>query len=174
MQNSIMPASDPVLPCDAHQIIMDEAICLENHDWDKWLELYCLDCIYWVPAWRRDGKLASDPKTELSLIYYDSRAGLEDRVMRLKSAGSPASRLLSRTTHIIGNIRAETGIVNDRVSTRSSWITYSFSPRTNRSDVFFGNVEHTLTKTHEGWRILRKKIILNNDYVGTMLDVYLL
>jgi 3-phenylpropionate/cinnamic acid dioxygenase small subunit len=91
------------------QPIEKEAILLEEQRWDEWVDLYTEDCIYWVRAWRHDDTLSEDPQLELSLIYYNDRAGLEDRVIRIKSPNSPAGRRMTRLTHLDGNIRIEDG-----------------------------------------------------------------
>lgn len=150
-----------------------EAVLLEDQRWDEWLELYTEDAVYWVPTWRHDGALTTNPECELSLIYYHGRAGLEDRIIRIKSSNSPAGRRMWRTTHLIGNIRlldSEEG----RIKLRASWATHVFSPRTNDMAVFFGQVEHDLVLRNDVWRIVRKRIILQNDYIPTLLDIYCL
>ena len=45
-----------------------------------------------LAAWDSEHELTKDPKSELSLIYYDSRAGLEERVLRIRSGLSAARR----------------------------------------------------------------------------------
>src|SRR5574337_363620 len=60
-----------------------EARYLDDKDWDNWLELYAPDATFWMPAWDDDGELTQDPQTEISLIWYGRRAGLEDRVPQI-------------------------------------------------------------------------------------------
>ena len=40
--------------------------------------------------------------------------------------------------------------------------------------MLFGRYEHTLRRGGDGWRIARKKIVLVNDTISTMVDVYCL
>jgi 3-phenylpropionate/cinnamic acid dioxygenase small subunit len=155
-------------------VVGHEAVLLEEERWDEWLGLYTENCVYWVPAWRHDGVLASNPDTELSLIYYGNRSGLEDRVLRIKSARSPAGCRMPRTVHLVTNTRLDDGEGNGAIFVKSSWVTHVFSPRTNRVDSFFGHVHHELRRVGEHWRIGRKKIVLHNDYVPTLIDVYCL
>jgi 3-phenylpropionate/cinnamic acid dioxygenase small subunit len=156
------------------ELIEHEAVLLEEQRWDEWLDLYTSDCIYWVPAWRHDGVLTSDPMCELSLIYYSNRAGLEDRVLRIKSGRSPAGCRMARTTHLIANIRLDRDGGTEGTHFKASWVTHVFSPRTNASDAFFGHVHHKLVRDNDRWRIGCKKIVLQNDYVPTLLDIYCL
>lgn len=149
-----------------------EAICLDEQRWDDWLALYTTDCEYWIPTWRHDETLTGDPRKELSHIYYASRAGLEDRIVRIRSGRSPASMPLPRTTHVLGNIRLLKPTTSERLRLRSSWITQVFFTRSRETHAFFGYAEHELARRGDQWLIARKKIVLQNDYVPGMLDVY--
>ena len=65
-----------------------EARYLDDKDWDSWLELYASDASFWMPAWDDNDELVENPQTEISLIWYGNRGGLEDRVFRIRSACS--------------------------------------------------------------------------------------
>ena len=52
-----------------------EGHLLDDRQYDDWLALYAENAEYWVPS-SDDGQiLISDPQSEISLIYYPSRAG---------------------------------------------------------------------------------------------------
>lgn len=157
----------------ARDIIEREAILLEEQRWDEWTDLFAPDCVYWLPAWGRDGKLGDDPARTLSLIYYDSRAGLEDRVVRIRSGQSPAGRPPLRTTHMLSNIRIEEHEDSgpDLIHARASFTNHAFFPRHEQSEVYFGYSQFKLRRCDGGWKIASKKIILQNDYIATYLDV---
>ena len=156
----------------ARDVPMQEAIYLDDKRWDDWLALFTDDCEFWVPTWRADGKLAADPRTELSHIYYANRAGLEDRVARIRSGRSPASNPPPRTTHIVGNVWAHGPATRDSVALSSAWSSHVFFPLLRLSQTFFGRSEYQLVKQGSKWLIARKKVILQNDYISTFLDVY--
>src|ERR1700749_82239 len=84
-----------------------EALLLDRGDYEAWVSLYTADCLYWMPAWRDDGTQVEDPERELSLIYYRGRRNLEDRVQRIRSPVSAASRIMPRVAHVVGNVLAE-------------------------------------------------------------------
>jgi len=153
------------------ELVHREARYLDERRWDDWLALYTEDCEYWMPAWKADGTLAANPRTELSHIYYASRAGLEDRIVRIRSGKSAASTPMPRTAHILGSVLAAESPA-DRLRLDSTWVSHVFFPRSNESHAFFGRSEHELVLRGGGWRIARKKILLQNDYIPTMLDVY--
>jgi 3-phenylpropionate/cinnamic acid dioxygenase small subunit len=153
------------------ELVHREARFLDEQRWDEWLALYLEDCEYWMPAWKADGTLAGNPKTELSHIYYASRAGLEDRVVRIRSGKSAASTPMPRTAHVVGSVLALES-PDDRLCLSSSWVCHVYFPRSHESQAFFGRTEHELVAREGDWRIAKKKILLQNDYIPTMLDVY--
>ena len=154
------------------EVLQREGAYLDEQRWDDWLALYLPDCEYWVPSWKNEETLTANPQAELSHIYYASRAGLEDRVVRIRSRRSPASTPMPRTTHIVANVLPLEPPGKDRMKLRSSWVCHVFFPRPHESHAFFGRSEHDLLLKEGGWRIARKKTILQNDYIPTMLDVY--
>ncbi len=154
------------------EVLEREGAYLDEQRWDEWLALFLPDCEYWVPAWKNEEALAADPRSELSHIYYASRAGLEDRVVRIRSRRSPASTPMPRTTHLLGSVLSTEPPGEERMKLRSSWVCHVFFPRQHESHAFFGRAEHELALKEGRWRIARKKTVLQNDYIPTMLDVY--
>ena len=158
----------------ARDVLEREAIYLDEWRWDDWLALFTQDCEFWMPAWKNETEQTSDPEMELSHFYYASRAGLADRLLRLRSGRSAASTPLPRTTHMLANIRLIEPAENDEsgaIRLRSSWVTHVYFPRTKQSHQFFGRSQHVLTQDGDRWLIRRKKIVLQNDYIPTMLDI---
>jgi benzoate/toluate 1,2-dioxygenase beta subunit len=146
-----------------------EARLLDDRQWDEWLQLYAEDVSYWMPAWDDDDQLTEDPQSEISLIYYPSRDGLEDRVFRIKTERSGASTPEPRTSHNVSNIEvlAERG---NEVDVRYNF--HTLCHRYKVTDQFFGTSFVTLRKSGENLLISRKKIVLKNDYIRQVIDVY--
>jgi benzoate/toluate 1,2-dioxygenase beta subunit len=146
-----------------------EARLLDDRQWDEWLQLYAEDVGYWMPAWDDDDQLTEDPQSEISLIYYPSRDGLEDRVFRIKTERSGASTPEPRTSHNVSNIEvlAERG---DEIDVRYNF--HTLCHRYKVTDQFFGTSFVTLRKAGEGLLISHKKIVLKNDYIRQVIDVY--
>lgn len=156
----------------AEALLYEEARYLDERRWDDWLALYTEDCEFWMPAWKSESEVTDDPKRELSLIYYASRAGLEDRVERVRSGTSIASIPMPRTHHAVTNVLAEPGSDDHVVRVRSNWTVQQFRPKHQEVVVSFGRYEHELVRIRGDWRIRRKKITLLNDYLNAMLDFY--
>jgi 3-phenylpropionate/cinnamic acid dioxygenase small subunit len=154
------------------ELIQREALHLDARRWDEWLALYAQDCEFWVPTWKDNEELTGDPASEMSHIYYASRAGLEDRVVRLRTGKSPAASPLARTTHFIGGVVAQESPTPSRIALRANWVCHVYFPRLKESHAFFGVAEHELVLRDDAWLIRRKKVVLHNDYIPTMLDFY--
>lgn len=146
-----------------------EARLLDDRAWDAWLECYAPDVEYWMPAWTDDDTLTRDPHSEISLIYYPNRQGLEDRVYRLKTGRSSASTPEARTVHAISNVEilADQGTT---VELRYNW--HTLSHRMQQTSQFFGTAHCTLDMRGDAIRILKKMIVLKNDYIHQVVDIY--
>lgn len=145
-----------------------EARLLDDRAWDEWLECYAPEATFWMPAWDDDDQLVDDPQTQVSLIYYSNRMGLEDRVFRIKTERSGASTPEPRTSHNISNIellaRREA-----EVDLRFNW--HTLSQRYNAASSFFGTSFYTL-RLGEQPQITAKKVVLKNDYIRQVIDIY--
>jgi 3-phenylpropionate/cinnamic acid dioxygenase small subunit len=156
---------------EVEQLLFTEAQLLDDKSWDAWADLYQADAIYWVPSWLDEYDLVSDPDTQVSYIYHTSRTQLQERIGRIQSRKSITALPLPRTLHMIANVvlSAQDPVT---VNARSSWTTHVFDPRTRRQHLHFGTYEHTLVRTAEGYRIARKKIVIMNDCIPTVVDFY--
>lgn len=152
------------------QFLYREARHLDDREFEAWLELYSPQAQFWMPAWDDDDKLVTDPQNEISLIYYPTRSGLEDRVFRIRTERSSATSLPEpRTSHNISNVE----ILEQAGGTckiRFNWLTFNFRYKT--VDSYFGTSFYTLDTSGEKPLITDKKVILKNDYIHHVIDVY--
>ncbi len=146
-----------------------EARLLDDRQWDDWLECYAPEAVFWMPAWDDDDRLTEDPQREISLIYYPSRDGLEDRVFRIKTERSGASMPEPRTNHAVTNVEI-LGEADGTVEVRFNWHTLSYRYQETLS--FFGTSYYSIDVTGERPRITRKKVVLKDDYIRQVVDVY--
>ena len=154
------------------ELLYREAAYLDEKRWQEWLALYTEDAEFWVPAWDEDGRPTEDPQSQLSLIYYSNRAGLEDRVWRIQSGLSPASSPPLRTCHLLTNVRIAAG-ENNHPKVSSHWQVQIHRPEKQQTFSYFGFYEHTLRLEGQALRIAGKKIVLLNDVVESVLDIHL-
>jgi anthranilate 1,2-dioxygenase small subunit len=151
------------------EFLFYEAECVDGRKWDEWLQLFDETVEYWIPSWDSEHEYISDPQQEISLMYYRDRSGLEDRIFRLRTERSSASVPLPRTCHLVTNIRY-TQDQDGACRVKANFSSYVF--RLNATQNFFGHYEYTLILNGQKYRIKRKKIILLNDYIDTVLDIY--
>ena len=146
-----------------------EARLLDDREWDEWLTCYAKDATYWMPAWDDDDQLTVDPQSQISLIYYPNREGLEDRVFRIKTERSGASTPEPRTSHNVTNVEV-LEVRGDEIDVR-----YNFNTLNHRykvTDQFFGTMFVTLREVDGRLLIADKKVVLKNDYIRQVIDVY--
>ena len=146
-----------------------EARYLDDKDWDNWLELYAADASFWMPSWDDNDELTQDPQREISLIWYGNRSGLEDRVFRIKTERSSATVPDTRTSHNISNVEVLEQ-ADGLCKVRFNWHTLSFRYKT--VDSYFGTSFYTLDVRGDSPLIKAKKVILKNDYVRQVIDIY--
>jgi len=146
-----------------------EARALDEHRWADWLACYADDAEFFMPSWDDDDKLTTDPQNEVSLIYYPDKQGLEDRVFRIQTDRSSATMPDTRTGHAINNL--EVLSQDDKQCVVAfNWTTHSF--RYDIVDVYFGSSQYTLDTSGERPLIKRKYVVLKNDYIHHLLDIY--
>lgn len=146
-----------------------EARLLDDRQWDQWLACYSPTAQFWMPAWDDNDQLVEDPQAHISLIYYPNREGLEDRVFRIKTERSSASTPEPRTAHFIANLEvlADDGA---SASVRFNWQTLSHRYKT--TDLYFGTSFYRLDLRGEQPLITSKKVVLKNDYIHQVVDIY--
>ncbi|MDP6388842.1 MAG: aromatic-ring-hydroxylating dioxygenase subunit beta [Alphaproteobacteria bacterium] len=153
-------------------LLAREAMYIDLQRWDDWIALYTEDAVFWAPAWRTDTEMTGDVGREISLFYFENRAGLEDRVWRIRSGQAPALAPMPRTTHVVTNTVFEDPPTEDAMTLHSAWTCHVYSLRDRSQHAFFGRYEHDLRRVEGAWRIQRKKIILMNDYIPAAIDVF--
>lgn len=158
-----------ISPEAARAFLYREARLLDDRAWDEWLTCYAADVTYWMPAWDDDDRITEDPQSQISLIYYADRDGLEDRIFRIKTERSGASTPEPRTSHSVTNVEL-VGTRGDETDLRYNF--HTLSHRYKVTDQFFGTVFATLRESDGQILISRKKIVLKNDYIRQVIDIY--
>ncbi|RYY27097.1 MAG: benzoate 1,2-dioxygenase small subunit [Sphingomonadales bacterium] len=157
----------------AYQQVVDflyrEARLLDDRQWDEWVECYAPEAVFWMPAWDDDDRLVEDPERDISLIYYANRDGLEDRVFRIKTERSGATMPEPRTSHNIANVEIIAAEAN-RIELRFNW--HTLSHRYQETLSFYGTSFYTLDTAGAAPVIVNKKVVLKNDFIRQVIDVY--
>ena len=164
-------AIDVQLLAQVTDFLLEEAACLDQRRWDDWLALYDEDCVFWVPAWDDDDVLTENPGTQLSLIYLEGKPRLEERVWRIRSGLSSSLLRMPRVTHLVTNVRLE-GARDGCQLVSANFQTDAFKHDEKRVDFFFGTYRYALRRRAEGFGIVHKKVVINNDIIPRQLDVF--
>jgi benzoate/toluate 1,2-dioxygenase beta subunit len=155
---------------EVEQFLYAEARMLDDRDFEGWLDCYAPEAEFWMPAWDDDDTLVTDPQKEISLIWYGNKGGLEDRVFRIRTERSSATSLPEpRTGHNITNVEIVSQ-EGDTVEVRFNWFTLYF--RYDTVDTYFGTSYYTLNVSGARPLITRKKVVLKNDYIHHVVDIY--
>jgi benzoate/toluate 1,2-dioxygenase subunit beta len=106
----------------------------------------------------------------MSIIYYSNKGGLEDRVFRIRTERSSATSLPEpRTSHNITNVEVIERR-GDLVDVRFNWHTMYFRYKT--IDPYYGTSFYTIDFSGPAPLIRRKTVVLKNDYIHHVVDVY--
>lgn len=160
---------EPTTRQDIVDFLHREARLLDDREWDEWLACYAPEVRYWMPSWDDDDQPTEDPQSEISLIYYPTRDGLEDRIFRIKTERSGATSPEPRTCHMLSGIE----ILSDEggaFKVRYNWHTLAY--RFKAINQFFGTTWVTLAHRNGSFAITDKKILLKNDYIHQVIDIY--
>lgn len=166
------------MTCDARvglaaDLVALEARLLDEADWDRWLDLYEKDAVFWVPAWRDETQLTEDPQRELSFMYLEGQALLAERVQRLRSGRAAAMLPPARTAHLVSGMLASPG-PGENVTVHSAFSSHVYQHKDAALITYAGRYEHQLAWDGNAWRIRRKKVILINDQLESVVDFYCL
>jgi benzoate/toluate 1,2-dioxygenase beta subunit len=154
---------------DIQAFLYREARLLDDERWSEWLQCYAPEARFWMPSWDDDGQLVEDPEREISLIFYPDRQGLEDRIFRIKTERSSATIPDTRTSHNIANVELEQ-VEGSRYTVRFNWHTLSHRYHTNHS--YFGMSRYVIDFAGPAPQILDKYVVLKNDYISQVIDIY--
>lgn len=136
--------------------LFEEAALADANNYAGWLSLWATDGTYYAPA--NDDN--ADTRLHVALLNEDY-AGLTNRVYMLEEGLVHAQSPASRTSRMIGNVRASAGD-DGLVVARAVFTLTVFRRQT--LDHFAGRLVYTLRPEGESFRMVRKEIYLvNND-----------
>jgi 3-phenylpropionate/cinnamic acid dioxygenase small subunit len=161
--------ADVALSAEVAQFLYTEALLLDERRWDEWLVLYAEDAVFWVPSYTMQGEPVTDPELSINLIYITSRAGLEDRIYRIRTGTSEASIQLPRICHQISNVTTEAGD-DGLVVAGANFMVASWSHRRGQ-EFRSGRYEYRLSRDGGAFRIAYKKVLPIEEVTDGWFDV---
>jgi 3-phenylpropionate/cinnamic acid dioxygenase small subunit len=152
---------------EIEQFLYDEAALLDEHRYDEWLALFTDDARYWMPV--RANRLRREATKEVSgprdaAFFDETKAHLQQRIQRLETGMAWAEDPLSRTRHLVTNVRifpqAETG----DLEVQCAFLCYR-TRLEREEDLFVGRRTDRLRSadTEAGWQIAARTILLDQS-----------
>ena len=157
------------LQTSVEQFLYRKAELCDRQDWDEYLALFDENAEFHIPQWDSEHVYTTDPKREMSMVYYSARAGLEDRVFRIRTGKSAACTPMPRTLHLINNVRVEE-LADSELEVKAKWVTHYY--RFGLAEYFFGEASYRLKPAGTSWIITRKHVLVLNDKINSVLDFY--
>lgn len=162
--------ADRVPTAAVEELLYREARLLDAQKWDEWLDLYCDDAVFWVPAVTMAGTHTTEAEQSLNFIYIDGRVGLQARAFRVASGGSLASNPLPRTRHLISGVMVDADGPDElRAFANAQAVAFC---EARGQQILTSSYEYILRKQDGGLRIAQKKILLLEYVVDGYFDFY--
>ena len=162
--------ADPVSTAAVAEFLYREARLLDARRFGEWLDLFCEDAVFWVPAVGMDGAHTTEPETSLNFIYMVGRPALEARVFRVESGGSLASNPLPHTRHLVTNVMVDSDGPTELAAFANTQVAAFCEPRGQQ--ILNGSYEYILRKDNDRLRIARKKILLLEYVIDGYFDFF--
>ena len=155
---------------EVEQFLYREAELLDDRRYEDWLDLFTDDARYWMPM--RRNVPADEPEREftregLDVNWFDEgKDTLTRRVKQIRTGVHWAEQPPSRICHIVSNVQvvsaAPAGSSPTEVEAKSRFIVYRNRVETE-TDFLVGKREDLLRRVNGGWKIARRKIVLDQS-----------
>jgi 3-phenylpropionate/cinnamic acid dioxygenase small subunit len=155
---------------EVEQFLYREAELLDARRYEDWLDLFTEDTRYWMPM--RRNVPAEEPAREFTregvdVNWFDEgKDTLTRRVQQIRTGVHWAEQPPSRICHMVSNVQVlgapADGSSPAEVSVKSRFLIYRNRVQTE-TDLLVGKREDLLRRVDGGWRIARRKIILDQS-----------
>ena len=150
---------------DVEDFLYHEAELLDERRYEEWLDLFADDVRYWMPM--RRNVPADEPEREFTregadVNWFDEgKDTLTRRVKQIRTGVHWAEQPPSRICHMVSNVQVlEAGA--DEVRVKSRFLLYRNRVETE-TDFLVGKREDVLRRVNGGFRIARRKIVLDQN-----------
>jgi 3-phenylpropionate/cinnamic acid dioxygenase small subunit len=159
-----------LLTQEVTEFLYREAELLDERRYDDWLALLADDIRYWMPM-RRNVKYGEEEREftreRQDIAWFDEgKDTLTRRVKQIQTGIHWAEEPVSRISHLVTNVQlveATPSVADAReVTTRCRFLIYRNRVETE-TDILVGKREDVLRRESEGWRISRRKIVLDQN-----------
>ena len=148
---------------DVEQFLYKQSELLDTKQWQKWIDLFAPDGIYWMPPNASYKTWEGQPA-----IFAEDKNLMTVRMLRVLHPDAWSQRPLWETNHVVSNVSLQKIAKNGDVEVRSRFHMMEL----RRDDVrhFAGSYLHKLKNTRKGYAIKLQRVDMTNaqaayDYV---------
>lgn len=146
--------------------VEDEMQLLDSAAYERWMDLFTDDGLYWVPVDRNQ----ESPIGHVSL-FNDNKEIMRTRVERLRHPMIHVQIPASRSCRMLSSVRVKRRKEGSGLVVTGKYLLVEYRPGHNQQ-VIAGDAEYHLVETGAGLKIHLKKIVLiNSDGVFPALAV---
>lgn len=156
---------------EIEQFLFREVRLLSEGRYREWLVLFTDDVKYWMPIRETRPNAEDSVATEEGVaIFDDDKKFLSARVQRMYSDMAHAERPPSRTRYFVTNVEVER--LNES-SVRVDCNVLIYQSRLEKTEsMYVGRREDVLRKVEGGWRIARRKIVLDHAVLPRSISIF--
>ena len=159
-----------VFKAEVEEFLYREAELLDERRYEDWLALFTDDCHYWMPMRRnvpRDEPEREFTREGADVNWFDEgKDTLTRRVKQILTGVHWAEEPPSRICHIVSNVQVLSatppGPAPAEAAVKSRFLVYRNRVETE-TDFLVGKREDLLRRVDGGWRIARRKIVLDQS-----------
>lgn len=155
---------------EVQDFLVHEARLLDERLFDKWLDLFTDDVVYWMPErvnpWESNEPADGVSKPGDLSLFEDTKETLRTRVARLATGMAWAEVPPSRTRHLVTNVQVDPGETESEVRVRSNFLVYR-TQLEHSQDIFVGMRDDVFRKVSGEWKIARRTILLDQAVLSS-------
>jgi 3-phenylpropionate/cinnamic acid dioxygenase small subunit len=150
---------------EVHDFLYREAELLDDRRYEEWLDLFTDDARYFMPMRRNvphDETEREFTREGADVNWFDEgKDTLSRRVQQIRTGIHWAEEPPSRICHMVSNVQL-LGVSPTEIGVKSRFLIYRNRVETE-TDVLVGKREDVLRRVNGGFKIARRKIILDQS-----------
>jgi 3-phenylpropionate/cinnamic acid dioxygenase small subunit len=159
---------------EAHQFLVEEAHLLDTHQYEAWLALVAEDISYVMPVRVNAAKLADEAGLQTMDHFAENLYSLRKRVERFATKYAWTEDPPSRVRHHVTNVRTFATDDPVEVIVESGLLLFRSRGDHHPADILSAGRSDVLRKTHDGLRLARRHITIDESVLRTQnLAVFL-
>jgi 3-phenylpropionate/cinnamic acid dioxygenase small subunit len=155
------------------RFLYHEARLLDSNRFHEWLDLFAEDARYLMPSLELiQGQDRVFDTDDFHFGYYDEdRDGLAFRIRQLDTGLRHSEVPPSLTERFITNVLVEESGTADEVEVYSNFLVHQVRHGTHEA-TFSGRREDRLRRTDDGWRVVRRTVIMLKPLLPRTISIF--